>query len=243
MLQELIETVQFRDGFCVGGRRIVTHVRINAEAEGLLGPIEHEQRVRQHEVDEGQAEFIARRLGHGRLDAVDVFVAEVAHGAAHETRHTRDLHRPVAGNLGFDESERIVGSRDVLGGATRLADFRRVRETGKNLARTAANETVTRHGIAALDGLEQVSRAGLLELGIRGDRRLEIRHEVGVDGHDIALLTQAQKGFPGRLDVHAGAQRLGTVAPAGKANDREVKLVGSEAGRGASSSRHWRGAA
>ena len=100
------------------------------------------------------------------------------------------------------------GRGDALRRAAGLADLGGVRVAGEDLARPAADEAVAGDVFAALDGLEQVGRAGGLELGVGRDGRLEVGHEVGINGHDVALRAQAQKGFLGRLDVHAGGQRL-----------------------------------
>jgi hypothetical protein len=45
--------------------------------------------------------------------------------------------------------------------------------------------------LAALDGLEEERGAGTLDLRVGGDGRLDVGHEVGVDGDDIALGAEA----------------------------------------------------
>ena len=181
---------------------------VDAQPQGLFRPVEHQERVRQHEINEGNPQFIAGGLRHGRFDPVDVFVADVAHGASHESRHAGNRHRPVAGDLGFDELERVVGRGHPLGGTAGFADLGEPGKTGEDLAGPAADEAVAGDRVAPLDGFQKVGRSGALEPGISRHRRLEIRHQVGIDGHDVAVFTQLKKSFPGRLDVHGGGQPL-----------------------------------
>ena len=113
----------------------------------------------------------------------------------------------VSGHLGFDELERILRRGDGfdargLSGLRGYADGGDLGPADENLARTAADEAVAGELFAALDGFKEVGRAGGLELGVGGDGRLEVRHEVGVNGNDVALGGELQEVFATGKDVH-----------------------------------------
>ena len=139
---------------------------------------------------------------HARFNARDVFVADESHRSARERRQAGNLYGAVTLHFGFNESEGIARRRDGLSRLTGDADLGGRRSANEHLARTAADETVTRKTFAALDGLEQIGGTGFLEFGVSRDRGFEIRHEVRVNGDDVTLGSETGKNFRARVDVH-----------------------------------------
>src|SRR5690606_14808735 len=69
-----VELGEFGGGAVVGGGGVdaAGEVGVDAEAQGLFGAVKDEQRVADHEVEQGSAELVGSGDGHGGLDAGDV---------------------------------------------------------------------------------------------------------------------------------------------------------------------------
>ncbi len=83
-----VEGLELDDGAGVGGLGCLAggEVGVDAEAEGLFRAIKDQQRVGQHEVEQGRAELVGGGGGDGGLDARGVFVGDEADRAAGEAR-------------------------------------------------------------------------------------------------------------------------------------------------------------
>ena len=144
---------------------------IDAQAQRLLHPVEDQQRVRQHEIDEGDPQLVLRGGRHGRLDPGDVLVADVADGPAGEARHARQLDRPVAGDLLLDQGQGIARGGDASAAAGPGARISVVfGPQAMTIRGPAADEAVAVEVLAALDRLQEVGRAVRPELGVGRDR-------------------------------------------------------------------------
>ena len=108
--------------------------------------------------------------------------------------------RPPA--LGLEQRQGILWRRDSAQWLSGFADLRGLRSADEDLARAATDEAVAGEVLAAFHGLEEVGGAGVLEFRIRGDRRLEVGHEIRVDGDHIALRGEGRESVAGRVDVH-----------------------------------------
>ena len=79
------------------GRRF--HAGVDDEAQGLAGVVEGDDAVDQHEVEQGRAGRVLGGLGDGRLDTVDVFIADHADHAADERGQSGHLSDAQAGEF------------------------------------------------------------------------------------------------------------------------------------------------
>src|SRR5690606_18504615 len=120
-----VELGEFGGGAVVGGGGVdaAGEVGVDAEAQGLFGAVKDEQRVADHEVEQGSAELVGSGDGHGGLDAGDVFVGDEADGAAGEAGQSGELHGLAAAHLGLDEGERIGRGGHGLHGLAGHADL------------------------------------------------------------------------------------------------------------------------
>ena len=204
--QDVVKLGQLGGGGGVGpidlGRGAAAQPGVDAKAEGLLDAVEDDQRVRHHEIGQRQLELVAGRGRDRGLDPGDVLIADVTDRTAGEARHPRQLDRFVAGQLLFDQAERVGRGGDNLRLLARPADFRGFRTGGDDEPGAEAQEAVAVEVLAAFDRFEQIGGALILELGIDRDRSLEIRHQVDVDRNDVSLPRQGGEfGFM-RVDVH-----------------------------------------
>ena len=73
--------------------------------------------------------------------------------------------------------------------------------------RVAADEREAAPPLAVLDGLEQEARAVADELGVGGDRRLEIGEQLGPHRHDGVVAGQRPELVAARADPHYSAPK------------------------------------
>ena len=73
--------------------------------------------------------------------------------------------------------------------------------------RVAADEREAAPPLAVLDGLEEEARAVADELGVGGDRRLEIGEELGPHRHDRVVTGQRPELVAARADPHYSAPK------------------------------------
>jgi hypothetical protein len=170
------------------GRRL--HAGVDDEAEGLAGVVEGDDAVDQHEVEQRRAGRVLGGLRDGRLDAVDVFVADHADHAAHERGQPGHLGHAQAGELLLHQRKRIRRRGQGLLGAVTTDDLGTVFPGGQGEGGRGAAEAIATEFVSARDGLEEEGRAEGAEAGVDRDRGLQVGHQVQAHRDEVGLLGQ-----------------------------------------------------
>ena len=120
----------------------------------------------------GHVAVVGRHVGQA-LDLADHVVAEVAHHPAVQRRQLGDHRAAVRRQQRLERGEDALVGRDLVGQRAVELDLRR-RAAASVADRIAADEREAAPALAVLDRLEQEPRAVADELGVGGDRRLEV---------------------------------------------------------------------
>ena len=134
---------------------------------------------------------------------MDIFVAHIADRTTHERGHAREVDGLATSDLSFNEGEWILRGVDGFGFPAGVVDGGLLFPGGDNFSWVETNEGVPAQVFPAFDGLEKEARFLAAELGVGGDRGLEIRHQIGIHRHDVALAGQFQKFLFWRENVHS----------------------------------------
>ena len=106
--------MQLGDRGIVGRGLAARDVGVHAQPQRLLRTIKDQQRVAEHEVEQGRSQLVLGGHGHGGLDARDVFVGDETHRAAREARQPRHRDWLVTAHLILNQGERVRGRENQL---------------------------------------------------------------------------------------------------------------------------------
>ena len=161
-------------------RRLGVERRDRRERVGEV--VEHDDEVGLDERRHRDADRIALRERHGRLERGDRVVREGPDRATGEAGHALDRQDPATRHERADRLQRVARRRR-LGREVRVVrrdghraglDVRLAVADLEEPARTDAQERVPTEALAALDRLEQVGRPAVVEAKQGPDRRLEV---------------------------------------------------------------------
>ena len=182
-------------------------VGIGDEKQAMAQVVEDEQAVCEHEHGVRQLEVV---LGPARqlLDVTNHVIGDVAHGPALEARQARDGHRLVSREEapeGLEGAPRLDGLDAPVG-----VPYRHAAALGReDHGRLGSQEGVARPFLASFHRLEEEGIRPGAQAQEGGERRVQVRRHLGIDGHEVATGGQpaellARRGERGQRVPHRG---------------------------------------